>query len=77
MPNHFTCRPTRVDLFGFGPGGGEREGVALMMMPFSVCVCQCVCVSRGLGRRIHGSVEDTKLSNNTINNTLSLDDDAF
>ena len=53
-----------MDLFGFGPGGGEREGVALMMMPFSVCVCQCVCVSRGLGRRIHGSVEDTKLSTN-------------
>ena len=53
-----------MDLFGFGPGGGEREGVALMMMPFSVCVCQCVCVSRGLARRIHGSVEDTKLSTN-------------
>jgi hypothetical protein len=37
-----------------------------------LCVYRCVCVcvyrmytwSRGLGRRIHGSVEDTKLSTN-------------
>jgi len=47
------------------PGASSHTPAGTRCIPPSACTHTCTfALSRGLGRRIHGSVEDTKLSTN-------------